>query len=100
MPPPCELPALMTKFCCASCQRRVRVAPGSGKSERVYESLTPLRNAWPSVVTMTVVLANSTPSAYATTVWTPSPKRFQLNSNPKPLSVSPHTWRVSPRLVP
>ncbi len=76
------------------------VAPGSGKSERVYESLTPRRNSSPSVVTMTVVLANSTPSAYATTVCTPSPSRFQLYSNPKPLSVSPHTWRVSPRLVP
>lgn len=57
-------------------------------------------NPCPKAVTVTVAGPNSTPSTKATTSYTPSLNRFQLNSNPNPLSVSQHTGAVSNRSVP
>ena len=45
-----------------------------GKPDTVTASLTPRSISCPRVVTVTVALPNSTPSASARTVWVPSPR--------------------------
>ena len=84
-----------------SCHTNRTCSPGDGKSGTRVSPLAPRTNSSPKVVTMKVARLNSTPSAKARMVCSPSPIRFQLNSSPKPLlPSSPQASAVSARPVP
>ena len=68
--------AVMTKFCGPSRHSTVVVWPGAGKSAISCVRRSPRANSPSSVVTVTVLWANSSPSARARTVCVPSPSRF------------------------
>ena len=74
--------------------------PVFGKPSRRILSSKPVRNSPPSVVTAKLTSANSTPSANARRLWTPSPARFQLKVKPNPVSARPQVPAVSGRSVP